>query len=54
MPAAAVSLESDPVLTDPGALPEAPPPPAKPRGRRPASARAIRPGSAPPTGLTTT
>ncbi len=47
MPALRFPWESDPVGADPGAVPEAPPAPAKPRGRRPASARAIRPGSAP-------
>jgi hypothetical protein len=36
--------DSDLVVADPPALPETPSTPKKPRGRRPDSARAIRPG----------
>ena len=36
--------DSDPVGADPPALSEAPSAPPKPRGRRPAAARAVRPG----------
>ena len=44
MPGLRFPWESESVVVDPEAVPEAPPAPAKPRGRRPASARAIRPG----------
>jgi hypothetical protein len=47
MPALRFPWDGDPVVADPEAVPEAPPAPAKPRGRRPASARAIHPGTVP-------
>jgi hypothetical protein len=46
MPGLRFPWDSDPVVADTPALPATPPAPAKPRGRRPTGARAVRSGPA--------